>query len=65
MDIFGFDLPNWALFLIGIVAVIVLWKLVKFALKILIVIVAFFVILMVLDHFQVISTIQGIFSTII
>ena len=65
MYIFGFDVPNAALFLIGIIGVIVLWKLVKFALKLLLVIVAFFVILMALDYFQVFSTIQGIFSTVI
>ena len=65
MYIFGFDVPNVALFLIGIIGVIVLWKLVKFALKLLLVIIAFFVILMALDHFQVFSTIQSIFSTII
>lgn len=65
MDIFGVDVPNIALFLIAILGVIVLWKLIKFALKVLLIVVAFFIILMALDYFQVFSSIQGLFSTII
>lgn len=65
MIIFGVDLPLWAAFLIGIIVVIIAWKLVKFALKILLIIVVFFVILIALDYFQVFNTIQGIFSTVV
>ena len=65
MDIFGFSIPLWAVFLIGIVIVVVAWKLVKFALKILIVLVVFFVILMGLDYFQVFDWIQGLLSNFV
>jgi hypothetical protein len=65
MDLFGFSIPLWAIFLIGIVIVVVAWKLVKFALKILIVLVFFFVILMGLDYFQVFDQIQGLLSNFI
>jgi len=49
MEIFGFFIPLWALFIIGLLAVIVLWKLIKFAIKLLIIVVVFFVILIGLD----------------
>ena len=65
MDIFGIDVPLWALFLIGIVAVIVVWKLFKFALKIALIIIVFFVILFGLDFFNVFDAIQNIFSIVI
>ena len=65
MVIFGIDLPLWAFFLIGIIAVIVVWKLFKFAIKILLIIVVFFVILMGLDYFQVFNAIQNFFATVI
>ena len=64
MLIFGVDLPLWAFFIIGIVAVIIVWKLFKFAVKILLVIIVFFVILIGLDYFQVFNAIQIFFSNI-
>lgn len=49
MELFGFTIPLWALF-IGIIAIIIIvWKLIKFAIKVLIVVVVFFVILIGLD----------------
>ena len=42
MDVFGFTLPLWAVFLGGIILVVVAWKLIKFALKVLLVLVVFF-----------------------
>ena len=65
MLIFGIDLPLWAFFLIGIIAVIIVWKLFKFAVKILLVIIVFFIILIVLDSFHVFDTIQNFFATIV
>lgn len=65
MDLFGFSIPLWAVFLIGIVIVVVVWKLIKFALKILIILVFFFVILMGLDYFQVFDWIQSVLSGIV
>ena len=65
MAIFGVDLPLWAFFIIGLVAVIIVWKLFKFAVKILLVLVVFFIILIGLDYFQVFDTIQNFFATVI
>ena len=59
MEIFGVVVPLWAVFLIAIVAVIVVWKLIKFALKVLIVVVVFFLILFGLDIFGVFDIIQN------
>jgi len=65
LELFGFNLPLWALFIIGIVIVIVAWKLIKFALKLLLIILVFFVILMALDYFNVFNSIQNLASGII
>jgi hypothetical protein len=65
MEIFSIDIPLWALFLIGIIAVIILWKLVKFALKILLIIIVFFIILFGLDFLGFFEKIQGLLSIFI
>lgn len=64
MDVFGFTLPLWAVFLGGIVLVVVAWKLIKFALKVLLVLVVFFGILIGLDVLGVFNFIQGLLSNI-
>lgn len=64
MDVFGFTLPLWAVFLGGIIIVVVAWKLIKFALKVLLVIVVFFGILIGLDVLGVFNFIQGLLSNI-
>lgn len=64
MDVFGFTLPLWAVFLGGIILVVVAWKLIKFALKALLVIVVFFAILIGLDVLNVFNIIQDILSNI-
>ncbi|ENO12414.1 hypothetical protein MBGDC06_00072 [Thermoplasmatales archaeon SCGC AB-539-C06] len=64
MDVFGFTLPLWAVFLGGIILVVVAWKLIKFALKVLLVIVVFFIILIGLDVLNVFTNIQNILSNI-
>ncbi len=64
MDVFGFTLPLWAVFLGGIIIVVVAWKLVKFALKVLLVLVVFFGILIGLDVLGVFNFIQGLLSNI-
>ena len=46
MELFGYVVPLWAFFLIGLVGVVVVWKLIKFALKIFLILVLFLVILM-------------------
>jgi len=64
MDIFGFALPLWAVFLGGIIIVVVAWKLIKFALKVLLVLVVFFAILIGLDVLNVFNIIQDLLSNI-
>jgi len=64
MDVFGFTLPLWAVFLGGIIIVVVIWKLIKFALKVLLVLVVFFGILIGLDVLGVFNFIQGLLSNI-
>ena len=58
MDLFGIVVPLWALFIGLILVVVVVWKLIKFAIKILIVVVAFFAILIGLDFLNVFSWIN-------
>ena len=64
MDVFGFTLPLWAVFLGGIIIVVVAWKLIKFALKVLLVLVVFFGILIGLDVLNVFNIIQDLLSNI-
>jgi hypothetical protein len=63
MELFGVVIPLWALFIGLILVVVVVWKLIKFAIKILIVIVVFFVILIGLDVIGVFDKISGLFSS--
>ena len=49
MELFGFMIPLWAVFLGIILVVIVAWKLIKFAIKILLILIVFFVILIGID----------------
>jgi len=61
MELFGFALPAiplWALFIIGILLLMILWKLIKFALKILLVLVVVFLIMIGLDLSGVLTWIQ-------
>ena len=62
VTLFGATLPLWAIFLIAIIAVVIVWKLIKFAIKILLVIIVFFVILFGLDVIGVFDSIQGVLS---
>jgi len=49
MEMFGVIIPLWLLLIIVILIVIVAWKLIKFAIKVLIVVIVFFIILIGLD----------------
>ena len=49
MELFGIVIPLWAVFIGIILIVVVAWKLIKFAIKVLIAVVIFFVILIGLD----------------
>ena len=64
-EVLGFELPLWALFLIGIIVVMVAWKFIKFALKIMMIVIVFFIILMVIDYFNIISGIQNLLLSVI
>jgi hypothetical protein len=59
-QIFGVELPLWAMLLIGIIVVIVAWKFIKFAIKLMLIVIVFFIILMAIDYFNVISGIQNL-----
>ena len=63
--LFGYDIPLWIVFLAGLIILIIAWKLVKFALKILFIIALFFIVLMILDYSNVFNSIQNLFSGII
>lgn len=65
IEIFGVELPLWAIFLIGIIVVILAWKLIKFAFKILLIALVAFVILIGLDFFNVFNWIQNLFAGVI
>ena len=63
--LFGVDLPLWAIVIIFIIVALIAWQIVKFGLKILFIIIVFFVILGLLDYFNVFNWIQQIFSSIV
>ena len=63
MELFGFAIPLWAVLIGIILIVIVAWKLIKFAIKLLIILVVFFVILIGLDVLGIFDRIQGILSS--
>jgi hypothetical protein len=62
MELFGIVVPLWALFIGLILVVVVVWKLIKFAIKILILIVVFFAILIGLDFIGVFKIISDLIS---
>ena len=63
IEIFGV-LPLWLIILIGLIVIIVAWKIIKFALKILLVLIVAFLILMGLDIIGVFDFIQNLISGI-
>lgn len=65
MEIFGVVVPLWALFIGLILVAIVVWKLIKFAVKLLIVVVVFFAILIGLDVLGVFDMISGPLSSLL
>jgi hypothetical protein len=65
LQILGFELPLWALFLIGIIVVMVAWKFIKFAIKIMLIVIIFFIILMLIDYLNIISGIQNLLLSVI
>ncbi|KYK29182.1 hypothetical protein AYK20_00530 [Thermoplasmatales archaeon SG8-52-1] len=61
MILFGLDIPIWLIFLIGILVLIVAWKIIKFAIKVLLIAIVIFIIIMGLDFINFFSWIQNIF----
>lgn len=64
MYMFGMDFPLWAVFIIGIIGAIIAWKLIKFALKILIILVIIFLGLTLIDFLNIITYIQNFITNI-
>lgn len=62
MDLLGFSIPLWGFFLIIIVIIFLAWKLIKFAIKMLIIIIVFFIILIGLDFVGVFDWISEIIA---
>jgi len=58
MELFGIVIPLWALFIGIIIIAFIAWKFIKFAIKVLIYIVIFFVILIGLDFLNVFTWIN-------
>jgi hypothetical protein len=65
MLLFGFNLPLWAVFAGGIVLVYIAWKIIKFAVKILLILIVFLAILFGLDLIGFFGWIQGMLSSFI
>ncbi|MDG6229301.1 MAG: hypothetical protein QCH96_04995 [Candidatus Thermoplasmatota archaeon] len=63
MEIIGFQIPLWALLLGGLLIVVVAWKLIKFAIKLLVVLLIFFGLLIGLDMLGVFQYIQNLMIT--
>jgi len=65
VDIIGFQIPLWAVFLGGLIVVVVAWKLIKFAIKLLIVLLIFFALIIGLDMIGVFQWIQNMMGSIL
>ena len=59
LEIFG-SLPLWAIILVGIIVVVIAWKVIKFALKILLILIVAFAIMMGLDILGVFDILQNL-----
>jgi len=65
IELFGVNLPLWAIFLAGIIVIVIAWKFIKFAIKVLLLAVVIFIVLMGLDVLNVFENIQSLFSGLI
>ena len=64
IEIFG-SLPLWSILLIGIIVVLIAWKIIKFAIKILLILIVAFLILLGLDFLNVFEFIQNILTNFV
>jgi hypothetical protein len=62
MDIFGVTVPLWAIFIGGIILVLLAWKLIKFTIKLVFIVVAFLIILIGLDFAGVFDWIHNLLT---
>ncbi len=51
-------IPLWVIFIVAIIGIVLLWKLIKFAIKLVIIVIVFFAILIGLDLLGVFTWIQ-------
>ena len=61
LEIFG-SLPLWVILLIGIIIILIAWKIIKFAIKILLILIVAFLILFGLDFLGVFNFLQEFLS---
>lgn len=64
MLIFGIDVPLWAIFVGGIILLLLAWKLIKFTIKIVLIVGAFLIVLLFLDVSGVFGEIFRIFGAL-
>jgi len=64
IEIFG-SLPLWSILLIGLIVVLIAWKIIKFAIKILLILIVAFLILLGLDFLNVFEFIQNILTNFV
>ena len=62
IDLFGVEIPLWGLLAIGIILAIIAWKLIKFALTLLVIVV---VVLIVLSFFDFLGVFENLINNII
>jgi hypothetical protein len=65
MMILGLNLPLWVVFIGGIIVVLIAWKIIKFAIKLLLILIVFFAVLFGLDLLGFFTWIQALFSSVL
>ncbi len=65
IQLFEFSIPLWLLILIGIVVVLLIWKLIKFAITVLIVIILILIVISGLDYLGVFQNLQNLINGLI
>jgi hypothetical protein len=63
--LYGYDIPLWLIFLVGVISLFVFWKLFKFAVKILLILAVIFILMMFLDYFNVFDWLQDMLTQVI
>jgi len=62
--LFGVEIPLWLFMIIGVIGVLIAWKMIKFALTLLFILIIVFIALMLLDVLGVFQIAQNILSSI-